>query len=167
MSEPSDLPPHNEDDARSIMLELILDLAAVVEENVGLEDAEGFIAMMGARTGRAMDAHYREAAGVDALDPRQIAEALVDLKRRIRGGFSIESVTDDRIVLVNDRCPFGGQSTSLCMITSNLFGRIAADNSGYARIALPEAIARGDNRCRIVIDLRPGTGEEEGREYFG
>ena len=116
--------------------QLLRELAGVLEGSVGLEEAEGFISMVGARSGLVMNDEYRAAAGVDRLDVAQIAGALVDLKRRIEGGFSVERIDEDAIVLVNDACPFGSYvdgRRSLCMMTSNVFGRIAAENLGYAR----------------------------------
>lgn len=54
------------------------------------------------------------------------------------------------------------------MMTSNVFGLIAAENLGYAKVELAETIARGDGRCRVVVHLEPGSGEHApGREYFG
>lgn len=147
--------------------ELLRDLAGVLEDAVGLAEAESFIAMVGSRMGEAMNADYRAAAGTDCLDLNQVAAALVDLKARIEGGFSVESLHNDRIVLVNTACPFGELVVgrpSLCMMTSNVFGRIAADNLGYARIDLEETIARGHERCRVTIYLNP---DGQGREYFG
>jgi hypothetical protein len=54
------------------------------------------------------------------------------------------------------------------MMTSNVFGSIAANNVGYAKVELQETIARGAPGCRVVVYLKP-TGEAalaEGREYF-
>ena len=89
------------------------------------------------------------------------------MKRRIDGGFSVECIEEDRIVLVNTRCPFGEHvedRRSLCAMTSTVFGRIAADNLGYARVELGQTIAAGDGRCRVEVHLGEGDG---GREYFG
>ncbi len=147
--------------------ELLRELAGVLEESVGVEDAQGFIALVGNRIGLQLDEEYRSAAGVGRLSVGQIAGAFVDLKRRIDGGFVVESIEADAIVLVNDACPFGRYvegRTSLCMMTSNVFGRIAADNLGYARVELQSTIAAGDSGCRVVVrfsDAGPG------REYFG
>ena len=57
---------------------------------------------------------------------------------------------------------------SLCMMTSNVFGSIAARNLGYARVELQETIAEGAPGCRVTVHLRgPGAGEAwGGREYF-
>lgn len=147
--------------------ELLRELTGVLEDSVGLEEAEGFIGLVGGRIAIRMNEQYREVSGVDRLDRGQVVAALVDLKRRIDGGFSVESIEDDHIVLVNDRCPFGRSvedRQALCMMTSNVFGRIAADNLGYARVELEATIARGDGRCRVVVHLGEGVG---GREYFG
>ncbi len=56
----------------------------------------------------------------------------------------------------------------MCMMTSNVFGSIAADNIGYAKVELQETIARGDSGCRVVIYLEYSEEAEEavGREYF-
>ncbi len=156
-----------ERDRDRFLRELLRELAGVLEDAVGLEEAEGFIAMVGSRIGDAMNADYCAVAGTDQLDIEQVAAALVDLKARINGGFTVESLEYNRIVLVNSACPFGELVVgrpSLCMMTSNVFGRIAANNLGYARVELDETIARGDKGCRVSIHLDPIGG---GREYFG
>lgn len=150
---------------------LLGELSGMLEDVVGLEEAEGFISVVGQRIGEWLDPAYREAYGVDELDVWQLAEVLVDLKRRINGGFSIEECTPERIVLVNHTCPFGEivvGRPSFCQMTSSMFGTIAAENRGYARVRLDEAIARGDPGCRVVIHLTPeGTSADtNGIEYF-
>ncbi|QHQ34206.1 methanogen output domain 1-containing protein [Algicella marina] len=153
---------------RDIFLrELMSELASVLEDSVGLSEAEGFIALVGNRIGEMMNAEYLSAADTAKLDIHQVANALVDLKSRIDGGFSIESIDARRIVLVNTRCPFGRYVNgrySLCMMTSSVFGRIAANNLGYARVELAQTISQGDPGCRVIVHLAEGGG---GREYFG
>jgi hypothetical protein len=53
------------------------------------------------------------------------------------------------------------------MMTSNVFGSIASQNLGYAKIAIEQAIARGDPGCRVTIYLQPSADARaaEGREY--
>ena len=157
-------------DREAFLLDLLSDLADVLQHNIGLDEAEGFVSMVGNRTGLIMNNEYQAVAGVKRLSVAQVAAAIVDLKRRVGGGFRIESVTDEAIVLVNDKCPFGEHvigRPSLCMMTSNLFGRIAADNLGYANVVLDQAIARGDRGCRVTIRLDGSTSPGKGREYFG
>ena len=82
----------------------------------------------------------------------------MELKRRINGEFTVESATPERIVLRNARCPFGADvigKPALCMMTSSVFGGIAARRFGYSRVDVEEAIARGDAGCRVVVHLKP------------
>lgn len=154
-------------DRDQFLRELVRELAGVIEDTAGLEEAEGFIAVVGGRIGSMMNDEYRDHIGEGALGPEQVAGVLVDLKRRIDGGFRIERIEHDRIVLVNDRCPFGEYVVgreSLCMMTSNVFGRIAAENLGHVRVDIEEALARGDEGCRVVVYL---SGDGPGRDYFG
>lgn len=147
--------------------ELLRELSGLLEETVGLEEASGFISEVGSRIGRQMNAEYRGALDVESLSLEQVAATLVDLKARIAGGFRIESIDGQAIVLTNDACPFGRYvegRVSLCMMTSNVFGRIAADNLGYSRVEIQESIAAGHDGCRVVVHL---GGEGPGREYFG
>jgi hypothetical protein len=53
-------------------------------------------------------------------------------------------------------------------MTSNVFGSIAAENLGYAKVVLEETIADGQPGCRVVVHLKPTPKAEaaSGREYF-
>lgn len=151
---------------------LLRELAGTLQDVVGLEEASGFVSLVGQSMGRQMDRDYRAALGVDRLSREQVAEALVDLKARIQGDFRIVEQTDDRIVLANRACPFAEKvigRPALCMMTSNVFGSIAAENLGYAKVELGETIATGHPGCRVVVHLRPTAAAEAapGREYFG
>jgi predicted ArsR family transcriptional regulator len=135
---------------------LIGELSGLLEEVVGIEEARGFIALVGQRVGSHLDGLYSAHLGEGDWTPEQLAAVLVDLKRRIHGGFRIESVDRSAIVLVNDACPFGARVVgrpSLCMMTSNVFGTLAAQHLGFASVALPETIARGDARCRVLVQF--------------
>ena len=126
---------------------------------------------MGGAIGTAIDSDYRAALQLQRLERAQVAAVLVDLKRRIQGDFYLISENDEKIVLGNRVCPFGDQvkgRPSMCMMTSNVFGSIAANNVGYAKVELQETIAQGHPGCRVVVYLKP-TEEAvaaEGREYF-
>lgn len=152
------------------MRRLIRVLAGTLEEVIGLEEAEGYISLVGTQMGEHIGEAYRTALGVEKLDRTQVGDALVDLKRRIEGEFYIIEETEDRIVLGNRRCPFGEfvkGRPSLCMMTSNVFGHVAAENLGYARVDLEETIAMGHNGCRVTIYLRSAEQVTDGqREYF-
>ena len=156
---------------RDVFLRTLLrELAGTLETVVGAEEASGYVSVVGGAVGEQIDTAYRRALRVDRLTRDQVAEVLVDLKRRIQGDFHVIEEREDRIVLGNRACPFGDKvkdRPSLCMMTSNVFGSIAAQNLGYARVEIQEAIARGDAGCRIVVHLKPSEEvEADAREYF-
>lgn len=151
---------------------LIRELSGTLQDVVGLEEASGFVSVVGQRMGEWMDKSYREAWQVERMSQAQVADALVDLKARINGDFKLETRSDEKMMFSNTRCPFEDKvegRPSMCMMTSNVFGTIAAENLGYAKVELQKTIAKGDGCCQVVVHLRP-TPEAQacgGREYFG
>lgn len=150
---------------------LIRELSGTLQDVVGLEEASGFISVVGQAMGRQIDQAYKAALQVSELSREQVAAVLVDLKARIQGDFYIIEESDEKIVFGNRVCPFAEKvigRPSMCMMTSNVFGSIAADNLGYAKVELQETIADGANGCRVVLYLKPTeeAEEAEGREYL-
>jgi hypothetical protein len=80
---------------------LIRELAGTLQDVVGLEEASGFISVVGQRMGTQINEDYKAALSVSKLNRSQVADVLVDLKRRIQGEFFIIEETDDKIVLGN------------------------------------------------------------------
>jgi predicted ArsR family transcriptional regulator len=165
------LPVLNVDLDRDIFLRtLIRELAGTLQDVVGVDEASGFVSVVGQQIGHQIDEQYKHALGVSNLTREQVSQVLVDLKRRILGDFYIIEESDEKIVLGNRVCPFGDRvldRPALCMMTSNVFGSIAAENLGYAKVELQQAIARHDPGCRVVVYLKP-TSESaaaSGREY--
>ncbi len=150
--------------------QLLRDLAGTLEEVVGLPEAEGFVSVVGSSIGATLDKAYRQALQVDYLDQSTLGQVLVDLKRRVDGDFRVIHEDATTLVLANRRCPFGDKvlnRPSLCMLTSSLFGTIAAENTGYARVEVIDAIARGNTGCTIAIHFVPAPqSDERGHEYF-
>ncbi len=151
---------------------LIRELAGILQDVVGLEEASGFISVVGQTMGRQIDKAYKAALQVRNLNREQVAEVFVDLKKRIQGDFYIIEQTDEKIVLGNRTCPFEKKvlgRPSMCMMTSNVFGSIAAENLGYAKVELQETIAQGATGCKVVVYLKPTeeASEANGMEYFG
>lgn len=150
---------------------LIRELAGTLQDVVGLEEASGFVSVVGQRIGDQINQSYKNALQVDGLDRSQVAAVLVDLKRRIKGDFYIIEETKDKIVLGNRACPFAEKvigRPAMCMMTSNVFGVIAAQNLGYAKVELQETIAQAHPQCRVVVYLKANAASEaaDGREYF-
>ncbi|GAB5546234.1 MAG: methanogen output domain 1-containing protein [Sandaracinaceae bacterium] len=158
---------------RDIFLrKLLRHLSGAIEDVVGLDEASGLVSVVGRQMGEEMDGQYREALQVASLDRGQVADVLVDLKARIQGDFYVISQDDEKIVLGNRACPFGelvAGRPALCMMTSNVFGSIAAANLGWAKVELEETIADGADGCRVVVYLKDSGAARaaDGREYFG
>lgn len=150
---------------------LLRHLAGTLQDVVGLQEASGFVSVVGQEMGDEINRTYKSALAVSSLSREQVGEVLVDLKRRIQGDFYIIEEGEDKIVLGNRACPFGDKvigRPALCMMTSNVFGSIAAENLGYSKVVIEQAIARGDAGCRVVVHLKPTPEAQssQGREYF-
>jgi predicted ArsR family transcriptional regulator len=149
---------------------LIRHLAGALEDVVGLKEASGFISIVGQRMGDEINDAYRAALNTSQLDRAQVAEVCVDLKRRIQGDFYVISEDDEKIVFGNRACPFNEKvlgRAALCMMTSNVFGTIAAENVGYGKVVLERTIANGDPECRVILYVKRSDDAEQaaGREY--
>jgi predicted ArsR family transcriptional regulator len=158
-------------DRDRFMRALIRQLAGSLEDVIGPQEAKGYFSLVGSVIGSEIGRSYLEALQRERLDRAEVAAVLVDLKRRIEGDFYIISQDDEKIVLGNRACPFGDQvlgHPSMCMMTSNMMGAIAASNLGYAKVELQETIARGHQGCRVVVYLKPDgeAADADGREYF-
>ncbi len=151
---------------------LIRELSGTLQDVVGLEEASGFVSVVGQRIGEQINQDYTSALAVNRhLTREQVAAVLVDLKRRIKGDFFIIKQDEESLVLGNRACPFGEKvidRPAMCMMTSNVFGVITAANLGYARVELEETIAQGAPGCRVVVHLKPAENpdDNQGREYF-
>lgn len=149
---------------------LIGELASTLQEVVGTQEASGLISVVGQRVGDSINQEYRNAFQVSNLTRAQVADVLVDLKRRIQGDFYVIEESDEKIVFGNRACPFAQKvhgRPALCMMTSNVFGSIAAENLGYAKVELQRTIAQGAPDCRVVVYLKPTAQSDavDGREY--
>ncbi|GGE16481.1 transcriptional regulator [Primorskyibacter flagellatus] len=158
--------PDNGIDRENFLNSMVGALCETIEDVVGIEEAEAFIGLVGRRIGNSDVAQILDR---DDADPRAVAEHLKAFKARIGGDFRVESVDGSRIEFSNCRCPFGAQAEgrpSLCMMTTNVFGRIAANATGYARVSVRESISRGQGRCLVSVQLAH-TDDEDGQEFFG
>lgn len=145
---------------------LIGSLCETIENVVGMDDAEAFIGIVGRRMGQSQLARMPGARG---KSPEDIAQHLADFKESIGGKFRVHSIDGSRITFVNSSCPFADQAKgrpSLCKMTTNVFGRVAADASGYARVNVRQALARGDDQCLVTVDLEWNE-DGDGQEFYG
>lgn len=148
---------------------LVADMADLLESTAGVEDACAYVSNIAARLGADIEKQYKTALGVQNLDRNQLLSALIDLNHRADGAFFVIEEDEDRIVLGNCKCPLGKaviNHPSLCMLTSNIFGMMAANAVGYAAVDLEQTIARGAAGCRVVLHLKRTELHPDMREYF-
>ena len=134
----------------------LLDINDVLEQIIGTEESGAFVGLVANRLADFFMDAYRASSGHRRYSTTQLANLLVDLKRRIGGDFYIESVCASKIVLRNRRCPFGKEvvgNTAMCNMTAGVFGKIVAESQNYAAVSIDEAIAHGDKQCQITILL--------------
>lgn len=148
---------------------LVADMAGLLETIAGVEDACAYVSSIAARLGTDIERQYKAALGTQNLNRTQLIEVLIDLNKRAGGGFSLIEQDEGRAVFGNSTCPLGNAASnhpSLCMLTSNIFGRMAANAVGYAAVDLEQTIARGAAGCRVVLHLKRTEPGPETREYF-
>ncbi|MCK4841658.1 MAG: transcriptional regulator, partial [Methylococcales bacterium] len=150
---------------------LISELAGTLQDVIGLKESEGFISIVGKNIGEWINDCYKTQLKQDKLTREQVIDVLIDLKARINGDFKLLEQDQDKAVFKNSQCPFEDKVIDrqcMCMMTSNVFGSITANNLGYSKVVLEETIARGDKECKVVVHFNR-TAEAEavnGREYF-
>lgn len=156
-------------DQHGLVNNLVAGMAELLETIAGVDDACAYISGIAARLGSDIEKQYKAALGVQNFNRDQLIETLVDLKNRAGGEFSLVEEDEDRVVFGNCACPLGDAAAnhpSLCMLTSNIFGRLAANAVGYAAVDLERTIARGAPDCRVVLYLKRMELGPDTREYF-
>ncbi|UOA26481.1 methanogen output domain 1-containing protein [Pseudosulfitobacter sp. DSM 107133] len=147
--------------------DMVGELAGALEDVIGLVDASSFIAMVGNRLGDDMAKRYAD-EGFFLETAEDIARICVDMKNQVSGSFRLETFSEEGMSFTNCDCPFGDRvkgRPSLCMMMTNVFGRVAANATGYARVHVTESIAAGHDRCRVTLGLKPVDGAD-GHEFF-
>ncbi|WP_150467917.1 methanogen output domain 1-containing protein [Francisella sp. SYW-9] len=152
---------------------LIRHLTGTLQDTVGEEDSKGFVSVVGQVMGEEINMTYKNALSLEKIPKELLSKVLVDLKERIKGEFYVIEETEDKIVFGNTQCPFAEKvidRPSLCMMTTNVFGTIASDSAGYAKVSIDKAIANGDKECLVTVYLNPKSKETKdntGREFIG
>jgi len=160
----SDLTPN------TFLQTFILSLMSASEQ-LEKQQSEQLIEQIAKTAGCFFEEVYRSEKGNKemALDIESYIELLLELKNNVGGNFSLSSSNQDSIALYNNKCPFGDKVVnlpSLCNMTSNVFGGIAARNFGYAKVEIAKSIAKRDGCCEVNIHLNPAFAKNRlGKEY--
>jgi predicted ArsR family transcriptional regulator len=150
---------------------LIRELAGTLQDVIGLKESEGFISIVGKNIGEWINDTYKSQLKQAKLTREQVIDVLIDLKARINGDFRVIAKDEDKVVFKNSQCPFEDKVKDrqcMCMMTSNVFGSITANNLGYSKVVLEETIAKGDKECKVIVHFNrtPESEAADGREYF-
>ena len=89
------------------MRTMLREIAQTLEDKLGGAGATDFVSEIGTAAGEQLNIYYRAALRTTSLTREQVAQACIDLKRRIQGDFYVIEQTDEKIVLGNRACPFG------------------------------------------------------------
>ncbi|WP_026688952.1 methanogen output domain 1-containing protein [Alteribacter aurantiacus] len=146
------------------LAKLITQYAHIHERTVG-KGAQEYIREIGLRTGEWLERFYEDDQNHWSIE--KYADVIVDIKNSIGGHFRIAEVFPDRVVVKATACPFGTvvqDAPHLCMMTSSVFGGIAARQFGYGKVSLRERIALGHEGCEVAIYFTPDS-LEPGDEY--
>jgi serine/threonine-protein kinase RsbW len=139
----------------------------VQEAGAGASMLEATTAAGASAASAAWSAYSDGHEGAAPSDAAEIARAFVDYYNKSGGEFYIVEASQRRAVVGNRKCPYGpavvGQP-SMCRSTAALLGSLAARISGNAEVALDEAVALGDPRCRAVVNLDP-TGSQWAQRF--
>ena len=149
---------------------MVRDIAGQLQRVLGEAEAYGWLSLVGGEMGRRIADLYRSERGPGPWSTATLGEVMVDLKDRIGGGFHVVEQRDDGLVLENTVCPFGDavrDRPALCLMTSNVFGRLAADQWGEASVSLDETIAGGAGRCLVRVSRTPALDTDpDSRTYY-
>ncbi|WP_407494972.1 methanogen output domain 1-containing protein [Pseudooceanicola sp. MF1-13] len=155
-------------DREEFLNRMIGSLSETIEDVVGVEDAESFIGVVGRRIG---NSDLAEMPATEDVDAKSVGDHLAEFKRRIGGEFQVTSIDGATVTFENTRCPFGAEvtgRTSLCQMTTNVFGRVAANATGYANVCVHKAISRGDPTCVVTVRLaREAKEDDGGQDFYG
>lgn len=113
------------------------------------------------------EARHSEGDGArsGSLSAAQVAQLLIDAEDQLGADFDLVSVSADRVVVRNRRCPFGETAPAMCRFTSALAGGLAARATGEAEVDVTESLAAGDHECRVVLDLAPSRHTSVSHRY--
>ncbi len=147
---------------RDIFLtQMITELALNLDKN----QAKGALNKIGLRLGKQIEELYKGFYGVEKLNVDQLTEALIDVEKKIGGDFSVVEKSPTKIILKNDKCPFGNDKVKecpeLCAITSSIFGIMAAKNFGYSKVCLKRTIAKAEDDYIVIFLKKTKESEKE------
>jgi hypothetical protein len=149
---------------------LIRELAGALEDVVGIEEASGYISIVGSAIGEQINQGYRRAYEVSSLSREQVARRAGRSEASHSGQLLRHRGTRGKDCPRQYGLPVRREGHRATVDVHDDLERIRpyrAENLGYGKVELQRTIAEGHPECRVVVYLRPTAEAEkaEGREY--
>lgn len=142
---------------REVFLEMLLSLFCSIEESQSVDSHDSSIRRVAESMGQRISEIYRNYWGLNrTFTPGEYAALLADFEHRIGGDMTVVSADGEKVDLKGENCPLAGGpslSTSLCGVTSAVFGSIAAKNFGYGKVVTGFSPNK-ENHCRLTVYLK-------------
>jgi len=125
-------------------------------ENISTDQLKKAIEKIAIKIGQEISDIYRNFHNTAKLTKTQLIDSIIDAMNKLGAHFSLISEDKDKIVFRNSKCLFGNKIKRcqlLCLTTSNIIGKIVAENLGYSRVELKRTIANGYNEDIIRVYL--------------
>jgi len=139
------------------MLEVITHFSKLTDFLFGNHLGREYIVATGMQMGQIIDEKFKRFHKLSGfLNLEQYAALVVNLKQSIGGDFYLVEKTSNKVVVAANTCPFGNiitRASNLCMITSGVFGGIAALNFGFGKVSLRKRIGLGESQCEVCVYL--------------
>lgn len=121
----------------ALLHNVVCELLAVIEDVLGRDDAESYANMVAPPVADWIDTTYHRALGPDDFSVERLADVFADLTVRFGASHTVGRVTGDAIVVHSVAGLFGrfaAPCDAVTALASAVFARIAAENTGYARV---------------------------------
>jgi signal transduction histidine kinase len=152
----------------SLMLQLITHLSKLTYSLFDDHFSREYIMAASLRMAQAIDKKCKEAYGNDDhLSLEQFINLQLSTSDKL---FHLTEKAENKVVVCSNTCPFEkiiNEVPNLCMVTSAIFGGIAALNFGFSKVSLRKQIVLGDSCCEVCIYVKNDeeSAQEDGIVY--
>lgn len=158
MRETSQPAAHGPDQHKPYLRAVLDNVAEVYEAHLGRHDAELFMAESAYALAADHSANAVRSAQPDRPTMAHVAREVDEAIARLDEPITIADASDRQMTLIS---PSPSGARSRFMMNLYLFGHIAADALGYARVVLHESSPGSEEPWKIVIHTTPGGGGAE------
>ncbi len=129
-------------------------------ENINPSQLKDAIDKSAVKIGKEISDTYRRFHNTVKLTKSQLIDSIIDSMNKLGAQFSLVREDETEIVFRNTKCVFGDKVKDcpmLCATTSNVIGKMVAENLGYCKLQFKRTIANGSNDDILQILLKHDT----------